>query len=109
MTTIYSIDYIVSDPDHRRGRPRIRGTGITVHNIAEDVGSGMTVEQIVEAFDLTSAQVYAALSYYYDHKEAIDREILEDQRQTEHYIARYGKGITLDELKRRLEARKTSE
>ena len=102
MTTIYSIDYIVSDPDHRRGRPRIRGTGITVHNIAEDVNNGMTIEQIVEAFELTSAQVYAALSYYYDHKETIDREILDDQRQTEDYIRQHGRGTTIDDLKRRM-------
>jgi uncharacterized protein (DUF433 family) len=107
MTT-YSIDYIVSDPDKRRGRPRIRGTGITVHNIAEDYNAGMSVEAIVEAFDLTPGQVHAALSYYFDHKDEIDQGIRDDEKQVEDYIARHGRGVTVEDLKRRIEARRTN-
>ncbi|MEP7284402.1 MAG: DUF433 domain-containing protein [Chloroflexota bacterium] len=107
MTT-YSIDYIVSDPIKRRGRPRINDTGITVHNIAEDYNSGMSVQQIVEAFELTPGQVHAALSYYFDHQAEIDQDLLDDQKQTETYIAEHGVGITLEELKRRIEEHKAN-
>jgi uncharacterized protein (DUF433 family) len=37
---------------------------------------GMTPEELVREFPhLTLAQVYDALSYYYDHKEEIDQEM----------------------------------
>jgi uncharacterized protein (DUF433 family) len=39
---------------------------------------GLTVEEILEEFpQLTPSQVYDALSYYHDHREAIDAEIAE--------------------------------
>jgi uncharacterized protein (DUF433 family) len=38
----------------------------------------MTPEELVTLFPhLTLAQVYDALSYYYDHKEEIDRDLAE--------------------------------
>ncbi len=74
-----SIDHIVSDPEYRGGRPRIKGTGITVQNIVEDTAAGLSVDYIAEQFGLTYGQVYAALSYYYDHREEIDRAIAEDK------------------------------
>jgi uncharacterized protein (DUF433 family) len=42
---------------------------------------GIPPEALVKEFaHLTLAQVYDALSYYYDHRQAIDRE-LEDNRE----------------------------
>src|SRR4051812_3724550 len=73
------ISHIVSDPAIRRGRPYIKGTGITVQNVVEDLTSGLTIDYITEQFDLTLGQVHAALSYYYDHQAEIDRAITEDQ------------------------------
>lgn len=35
------------------------------------------VEEIIAAFGLTEAQIYAALAYYYDHQDEIDRAIAE--------------------------------
>src|SRR5260221_13973001 len=77
------IDHIVSDPEHRRGKPRIKGTGITVQNIVEDVAAGLSLDYITEQFDVTLGQVYAALSYYYDHKGEIDSAIAEDKSALE--------------------------
>ncbi len=77
------IDHIVSDPEHRRGKPRIKGTGITVQNVVEDIAAGLSPEYITEQFDVTLGQVYAALSYYYDHKDDIDRAIVEDKAALE--------------------------
>jgi uncharacterized protein (DUF433 family) len=73
------ISHIVSDPSIRRGRPYIKGTGITVQNIVEDVAAGLTVDYLTEQFDLTLGQVHAALSYYYDHQAVIDQTIAEDK------------------------------
>lgn len=75
------IDHIVSDSDHRRGKPRINGTGITVQNIVEDITAGLSPEYITEQFEVSLGQVYAALSYYYDHKDQIDGDVERD-RQT---------------------------
>jgi uncharacterized protein (DUF433 family) len=39
---------------------------------------GISPEELVKEFPhLTLAQVYDALSYYYDHKETIERELQE--------------------------------
>ena len=43
---------------------------------------------------LTPAQVYEALSYYYDHAAEIEREIQEDQLA--HLIERYGLQVAAD-------------
>jgi uncharacterized protein (DUF433 family) len=56
----------------------IAGTRITAHDIAVmHVMNNSPVKWIAENYDITPAQIYAALSYYYDHKEQIDREIRE--------------------------------
>lgn len=50
--------------------------GVKVANIAAlYVHLGTSVQWIVENYDLTPAQIHAALSYYYDHREEIEREI----------------------------------
>lgn len=62
------------------GRPGIRGTGVSVQMIVEQVHLGQTPEQIVEDFEgvLTLAQVYDALSYYYEHRNEIDQYIADN-------------------------------
>ncbi|MDI7249505.1 MAG: DUF433 domain-containing protein, partial [Bacillota bacterium] len=59
------------------GRPVIRGTRFTVSSVVfYALRQGMTPEELVREFPhLTLAQVYDALSYYYDHKEEIDQEM----------------------------------
>ena len=43
---------------------------------------GLSPEEIVGEFShLTLAQIYDALSYYYDNKENIDRELLENSEE----------------------------
>jgi predicted nucleotidyltransferase/uncharacterized protein (DUF433 family) len=76
VETILSIDLIVSNPDVRGGRPVIAGTGATV----ADVAAAMIVrkqnsDEIATRFNLDLAQVYAALAYYYAHKEEIDADL----------------------------------
>src|SRR5436189_4725946 len=73
-------EHIELTPDTAGGRPRIRGRRVTVHNIAiwhERLGK--SADEIATEYDLTLADVYAALAYYFDHREEIDREIEESR------------------------------
>ncbi len=72
---------IVRNPRIFGGKPIIGQHRISVHDIAAHVRQGYTPEQIVSEDvypTLTLAEVYAALHYYYDHKEEIDRELVEE-------------------------------
>jgi uncharacterized protein (DUF433 family) len=82
---------IVCTPGICGGRPRIAGHRITVHNIAIDLNAGMKLEDIVaEREQLTLAQVYAALAYYYVNKEIIDTEIAADTEEYDRLEAESG-------------------
>jgi uncharacterized protein (DUF433 family) len=62
----------------------IAGTRIRVHDVvAAYVFGNSSVGWIAENFDISLAQVHAALSYYYDNKELIDREIAEGDAYAE--------------------------
>jgi len=81
MSGTTDIKYIVRDPAVYGGKPCIEGHRVAVHDIAvARYLHGFTPEQIVtEAFpSLTLAEVYAALLYYQDHKDEIDREIADE-------------------------------
>lgn len=75
--------HIVLNPS---GVPCIEGTRHRVIDIATDhVAHGYNITQIVEQYPgLTPAQVHAALTYYYDHQEAMDRDIVASFVQAEH-------------------------
>jgi uncharacterized protein (DUF433 family) len=76
METRIIIDLIAINPNVRSGRPVIAGTGITVADIAiAKVFHDQDADSIAEWYDLSLPQVYAALSYYYDHKSEIDSDI----------------------------------
>lgn len=62
------------------GKPRIAGRRITVQNIVvwhEHLGQG--ADEIAEAHELTLADVYAALAYFFDHRPEIDASIRNDE------------------------------
>ena len=62
------------------GKPRIAGHRITVQNIAVwHEWMGKSVDEIADEYDLTLAEVYAALAYYFDHRGEIDKGIEEGQ------------------------------
>ena len=70
--------HIEVTPGIAGGKPRIAGHRITVHDIAiwhERLGK--SADEIAAEYDLTLADVYAALTYYFDHREEIDRNIEE--------------------------------
>ncbi len=78
MSSIQTIEQIAIDPAVRGGRPFILGTTIAVADIAIlRVYRMLDADAIAEWYDLTLPQVYAALAYYYEHKQAIDASIAE--------------------------------
>jgi uncharacterized protein (DUF433 family) len=74
--TIQSINLIGINESVRNGRPYIIGTTITVADVAiVKIYHGQDADGIAEWFDLTLPQVYAALAYYYEHREEMDGQI----------------------------------
>lgn len=71
--------HIYTNPEMHNGQPTIRSSGITVRNIVESIRVGYTVEELLEAYPLTRAQVHDALSYYYDHKDEIEKIIKQNE------------------------------
>ena len=97
-----AIEHIVSDPGKRGGKPYIAGKGITVQHVAALHNLGWTVQDLTEEFEFTAGQVYAALSYYADHQEEIDRAIRDAEDKVQ------GIGTPIEEWQRRIEARKAN-
>jgi uncharacterized protein (DUF433 family) len=71
--------HIVTDPSICGGSPRIEGTRITVRTLVMyALHHGMSPEELLAQYPhLRLASIYDALSYYYDNREDIDREIAE--------------------------------
>jgi uncharacterized protein (DUF433 family) len=99
MTTI-SIEHIVLDD---KGVARIAGGRSKVTQIATDVRNGMSPEMISEAYPhLSLAQIYAALSYYHDHKEELDAQIEQGRRLADSLKSQASPSPTKAELLHRL-------
>lgn len=55
--------WIVADPEHLGGSPRVRNTRISVSLILESLAAGMTIAQIVDAYpSLTEEAVRGVLA-----------------------------------------------
>ena len=68
--------YIERRDDVQGGRPVIKGSRFQVSSIVSNHRRGLSVDEILREFpQLTPAQVYDALSYYYDHRAEMDAEI----------------------------------
>lgn len=60
------------------GKPRIAGHRITVQDIIVwHERMGKSVDEICVEYDLSLSEVYAALAYYFDHRDEVDRSIEE--------------------------------
>jgi len=73
--------YIVVTPGTAGGRPRIAGHRIRVQDVAiwhEKLG--MSPDEIADQFELSLGEVYAALSYYFDHVQQTWRDIERDEK-----------------------------
>ncbi len=71
--------HIERTPGVAGGKPRISGHRITVQDIVIwHERLGRSSDEIATEYGLSLADVYAALAYYYDHREEIDRMIQAD-------------------------------
>jgi uncharacterized protein (DUF433 family) len=74
-------EHIDANPAICGGRPCIAGTRIRVQDIYTwHELEGVSPDEIVSRFpQLSLADVYAGLAYYWDHREETERQIKEDQ------------------------------
>ena len=72
--------HIEKTSEIRGGKPRLVGTRITVSDIVVwHFRMGLSLEEIAVKYDLLLSAIYAAISYYFDHKNEIDAEIESNQ------------------------------
>ena len=83
--TIPTLDkHIAITPGIVGGKPRIKGHRITVQNIAIwHERMGLSVDEISAEYGLSLAEIYTALSYYFDHQ---DRGRWERIREDEVFV-----------------------
>jgi len=62
------------------GEPIIDGLRVTVRHVATLHLRGETIPEIAEALGLTEAQVFHALSYYFDHRDEIGALIAQEEQ-----------------------------
>lgn len=76
MDTVISINLIATNPKVRGGRPCIAGTGLRVTDLVmAHLFHQRTPSELASDYDISMAQVHAALAYYYEHKEELDADI----------------------------------
>lgn len=93
-----AVSHIIKTPNVLGGAPRIEGRRIAVHHIAyQHEEMKIPPETIAEEYDLTLGQVYAALSYYHDHREEIDGILAAEDEAYEAGLAAQKYGETLGE------------
>ncbi|MFQ5811013.1 MAG: DUF433 domain-containing protein, partial [Armatimonadota bacterium] len=76
------VRHIETTPGVCGGKPRIAGHRIRVQDVVVwHEKLGMTVDEIVSAYpSITPADVHAALAYYWDNQEAIEKQITRERR-----------------------------
>ena len=80
MATETLHQHIEITPSISGGKPRIAGHRITVENIVIwHERMGKSADEIATEYDLTLADVYAALAYYFDHRTEIDQSLEESR------------------------------
>jgi uncharacterized protein (DUF433 family) len=96
--TVYS--HITKTPDVRGGKACIDNTRITVADIVALLTAGKTPDEMLVAYpSLNKAQIYAAISYYYENRDEIEAVFAQDEaaeaeherRQAEHFARRESK------------------
>lgn len=77
MATISTLDrFIAITPGLLGGKPHIAGHRISVQAVAIwHERMGYSPEEIASDYQLSLAEVHAALAYYFDHREEIEQSI----------------------------------
>ena len=102
MTTRTLDQHIEVAPGVAGGKPRVAGHRISVQDIAIwHERMGRSADEIATEYDLTLADVYAALAYYFDHRNEIDESL-----RSAGAFAEALRGRTPSKLEAKLAARK---
>ncbi len=85
MLTTPTLDrFIEITPGVACGKPRIAGHRITVQDVAIwHERMGLSADTIASKYDLSLAEVYAALAFYFDHRADVDQSIRDGQALAE--------------------------
>jgi uncharacterized protein (DUF433 family) len=77
MATVSTLDrFITITPGILGGKPHIAGHRISVQSVAIwHERMGYSPEEIASDYQLSLAEVHAALAYYFDHREEIEQSI----------------------------------
>ena len=71
--------YIEKTPGVAGGKPRIAGRRITVQNIVVwQERLGRSIDEIAAEYELSLAEIHAALAFYFDHPDEINQAIERD-------------------------------
>jgi uncharacterized protein (DUF433 family) len=92
--------HVSSTPGVANGKPCVAGTRIRVQDIVIRTELGDSADDLVRAWPhITLADVHAALAYYYDNRDEIDRQIRDSDTIIEQAKADSGKGL-LDRIRK---------
>jgi uncharacterized protein (DUF433 family) len=72
--------HIVRLPGVCGGEPIVDGLRVTVRQVATLHQRGESIQEIGEDLGLTEAQVYHALSYFFDHRDEINALIAQEEQ-----------------------------
>lgn len=90
MDTLTLDRHIESTPGVCGSKPRIAGRRITVQNIVVwHEHLRMSADEIAREYDLSLAQIHAALAFYFDHVEEINEQIRNDDAYIEEMRKQY--------------------
>ena len=83
-TAVEISSLITRTPGIKGGTPHIAGTGVTIRTIVRWHHSGLLPEEIaIRIGHISLAQVHAALAFYYANQEAMDREMAEEEAESD--------------------------
>ncbi len=72
--------HIEVSPDVAGGKPRIAGHRIKVQDVVVwHERMGKSADEISAEHDISIADVYAALTYYFDHRDQIERDLRDSE------------------------------
>jgi uncharacterized protein (DUF433 family) len=94
---VQATDHIAIDADTCSGHPRVAGTRIRVSNVVLWTEQGKSPDEIVAAYpQLSLADVYAALAFYFDHREEMNQLIHADEEFISEMQSRFGTNAFVD-------------
>jgi uncharacterized protein (DUF433 family) len=100
MSTALQYPHLTQDAD---GAVRISGSRCKVIHLAgEHYYQGSNADELLRQHpDLRPEEVYAALTYYYDHREEMIAELEAREAAAAEHAARHPSPVTREELERR--------